>query len=135
MEFSDNVQVVGIAIFVFLVICLYGKYRCTHPEYHDPLMKKLGIFDLDGWSLSHLFFFAILGYLYPNTFVVSMGLGVGWEVFEHVVGKNRPGFLGGFGDCATTDPGVSGSWWFGRASDIVMNVVGFLIGKGISPYA
>ena len=125
---NNNYKVVLIACACFLAICLYGKYRCNNPDYHDPLMKQLGIFDLDGWSLAHIGFFALLGYLYPDTFVVAMGLGIGWELFEQVLGKNRPGALGGFGDCITTDPAVEGPWWFGRISDIVMNVLGFMLG-------
>lgn len=100
-----------------------------NPDYHDPLMNKLGVGDLDGWSIAHLLFFMVLGYMYPDTFLISMGLGVGWEAFEHFLGKQRPGYLGGFGDCITTDPALEeGPWWFGRVSDIGMNALGFLLG-------
>lgn len=129
---NNNYKVVLIAAACFLVICLYGKFRCNNPDYHDPLMNKLGVLDLDGWSLSHFGFFTLLGYLYPDTFVVSMSLGIGWEAFEHILGKNRPGILGGFGDCMTTDPGIQGSWWFGRVSDIVMNLLGFIFGAWLN---
>ena len=128
----NNYKVIIIAFICFLVICLYGKYRCDNPDYHDPLMKQLGVFDLDGWSITHFAFFALLGYLYPDTFWVAMALGVSWEVFEHFLGKNRPGILGGFGDCITTDPSVEGPWWFGRISDIIMNMAGFLFGAWLS---
>lgn len=125
---NNNYKVLIAAIICFMVIAAYGRYRCTHPEYHDPLMRKLGIFDLDGWSVTHFGFFALLGYLYPDTFLVAMSIGIGWEVFEHLAGKNRPAILGGFGDCMTTDPGIQGSWWFGRFSDIITNILGFLFG-------
>lgn len=121
-------KVLLVCFIVFLIICLYGNYRCMNPEYHDPLMRKLGVGDLDGWSIAHLIFFMVLGYMYPDTFLVAMGLGVGWEAFEHFLGKQRPGFLGGFGDCITTDPALEGPWWFGRLSDIGMNMFGFLLG-------
>ena len=125
---NNNLKIVFASMLCFLAICAYGKYRFANPDYHDPLMKPLGVFDLDGWSVAHFGFFATLGYLYPDTFFLAMGLGISWEVFEHLLGKNRPGVLGGFGDCMTTDPGVTGSWWFGRISDIIVNAIGFMIG-------
>ena len=125
---NNNYKVLLLAAVCFLVICFYGQYRCNNPDYHDPLMQKLGILDLDGWSITHFAFFALLGYLYPDTFWLSMGLGISWEAFEHILGKNRPAILGGFGDCVTTDPGIQGSWWFGRVSDILMNLIGFIFG-------
>ena len=47
---------------IYFVICAvsifaYGSYRCKHPEFKDILEKKLGIGELDGWSLSHFVFF------------------------------------------------------------------------------
>jgi len=95
-------------------------------------MNGLNIGDLDGWSVSHLLFFMMIGYLYPNQLYLAFVLGVCWELFESLYGEKRPRFLGGFGDCATTDPNVQyGPWWYGRMSDIVMNLMGLLIGASI----
>ena len=135
VQLGNNVRVAIIAFLCFLIICIYGKFRCNNPDYHDPLMRKLGVLDLDGWSITHFAFFAMIGYLYPDTFFVAMGLGIAWEVFEHLLGENRPGFLGGFGDCMTTDPQVKGhQWWFGRLSDIIMNILGFWAGASLKKW-
>lgn len=110
----------------------YGKYRCTHPSFKDPLEKMIGIGELDGWSVSHFMFFMLVGYIYPNTIIQTFIMGIIWELFEHFYGEYRPGWLGGYGDCnnMATDK-MNGNWWYGKWSDILCNLVGFIIGKGI----
>ena len=52
-----------------------------------------------------------------------------WEVFEHVVGKRRPGWMGGYGGCnLATDKKDDGNWWYGKWTDIVMNTTGLILG-------
>jgi hypothetical protein len=115
-------------------IFLYGTYRCNNKTFKDPLENKLGIPGLDGWSLSHIMFFMLMGYLYSNTFIKTMLFGISWEVFEHVYGKQRPGWLGGYGgkcNNMATDR-EDGNWWYGKWTDIVCNAFGFLVGKYIN---
>jgi hypothetical protein len=115
----------------------YGKYRCTHKSFKDPLETQLFL-GLDGWSATHFCFFFVLGYFFPNTFIFSMAVGISWELFEHYYGKERPGWLGGYGDCddLATDR-TEGNWWYGKWTDIVCNTSGFILGaslrKGASP--
>lgn len=106
----------------------YGKYRCTHKSFKDPLETQLFL-GLDGWSATHFCFFFVLGYFFPNTFIFSMAVGISWELFEHYYGKERPGWLGGYGDCddLATDR-TEGNWWYGKWTDIVCNSTGFLLG-------
>jgi len=78
------------------LIFSYGQYRCSNKNFKDPLEKKIGIPGLDGWSLSHIMFFMLMGYLFPNTFIQTMTMGILWEIFEHIYGKQRPGWLGGY---------------------------------------
>ena len=75
----------------------------------------------------------IIGYIYPQTIILSTIIGILWELFEHYYGKNRPGWLGGYGDCNNlkTDQ-INGNWWYGKQTDIVCNTTGFLIGEYIS---
>jgi len=116
-------------IFIFL----YGNYRCTHKTFKDPLEKTIGINGLDGWSLTHFFFFMTVGYLFPYTIFQTMILGILWELFEHIYGKHRPGWLGGYGGACNnmaTDK-EHGNWWYGKWSDIMCNLIGFLIGSSI----
>ncbi len=128
-----NNQSTGIFLMCLGASCsifLYGKYRCDLPEYFDVLQTKLHLWDLDGWSLVHLLFYMLQGYLYPNSFYFSMSMGILWELFEQFYGKNPPEFLRGFGHCAKTDPDDTDTklWWYGKISDLIMNGSGFLIG-------
>lgn len=120
----------GSFIIVIFLICAYGNYRCNHPEYKDILETELGIFNLDGWSLSHFTFFTYIGYYFPDTMKTSIGLGIAWELFEHYYGVNRPGWLGGYGDCNNlqSDRNKDGNWWYGKYSDIILNYLGFVSG-------
>ena len=119
-------------VFVIAIVAIgvYGNYRCKHPQYKDVLETRLGDTTLDGWSLTHFFFFGFVGYKYPHTLVLSLGLGVAWELFEHYYGKLRPGWLGGFGDCPNlqSDYNETGNWWYGKWSDVLLNTLGFLLG-------
>ncbi len=119
-------------IIPLLFIFPYGKFRCSHKTYKDPLETNL-FYGLDGWSATHFFWFMIIGYIYPETIILSTIVGILWELFEHYYGKNRPGWLGGYGDCNNlkTDQ-VNGNWWYGKWTDIVCNTIGFLIGEYIS---
>jgi hypothetical protein len=116
-------------ILPLLFIFPYGKYRCSHKSFKDPLETPL-LFGLDGWSATHFIWFMTMGFLYPKTIVLTTAIGVAWELFEHLYGKHRPGWLGGYGDCnkLATDK-EQGNWWYGKWSDIGCNTVGFLIGR------
>ena len=110
-------------ILPLLFIFPYGKYRCSHKSFKDPLETNL-FFGLDGWSTTHLCWFMVMGYIYPETIMLSTIIGILWELFEHYYGKNRPGWLGGYGDCnnLATDQ-VSGNWWYGKWTDIICNMI------------
>tara|TARA_B100001094_G_C17998911_1_gene704117 strand:+ start:138 stop:557 length:420 start_codon:yes stop_codon:yes gene_type:complete len=120
--------------FIVNILCifLYGSYRCNNPEFKDILEKEIGILDLDGWSISHLLSFTLIGYLFPhkNYILLASIFGIIWELFEHYYGKNRPGWLGGYGDCKKlqSDKTDDGNWWYGKISDIIMNSLGLMIG-------
>ena len=118
------------AILPVLFIFPYGKYRCAHKEFKDPLETPL-FWGLDGWSATHFFWFMILGFAFPGNFILATCLGITWELFEHYYGKERPGWLGGYGDCPglASDKDGDGNWWYGKWSDIVCNSFGYLIGQ------
>jgi hypothetical protein len=129
---SGQMQYLFYLLLPALFIVSYGKYRCTHKNFKDPLEKEL-VHGIDGWAVSHVFCFMTLGYFYPQSFIPSMTVGILWELFEHYYGENRPGWLGGYGDCndLATDK-KSGNWWYGKWSDILCNMSGFLVGRGMS---
>ena len=120
-------------------IFIYGNYRCQHPEFKDPLQKPL--FDeklpwLDGWAFTHFWAFLLIGLLTQNVSVflpLSFGVGIAWEIFEHVVGKERPGWMGGYGGCnLATDKNEDGNWWYGNWTDLLMNGIGMILGIAFS---
>lgn len=114
----------------FAAIMIYGKYRCNRPDYKDPLETPITK-DFDGWSVAHFLLYMYVGYCYPDSFFMSMFIGILWELFEHYYGKNRPGWLGGYGDCEMNTDKEEGNWWYGKYSDIVANMAGFLVGRQI----
>ena len=88
-----------------LVIAFYGKYRCTHIEEHKDILefdlyKNSSKYGVDGWSITHLLFNALIGYLYPKALILSMFLGGFWETFETYVGMYRPDIMDEYGFCA-----------------------------------
>ena len=114
----------------FLIILLYGNYRCNHPSFKDPLQKIISnSAGIDMWSITHLLFYMYIGYYYPDTFEQSMTIGILWEIFEFLNGKYRFKIFNNFGHCAGTDNNL---WWYGKYSDLLMNATGFLIGKKLS---
>ena len=122
-----------------LCIFIYGAYRCSHPDFTDPFERPL--FDsvpwLDGWTFTHflLFFLVGRGIVIVNKKSV-FGLlsaafigGILWEVFEHVAGEQRPGWMGGYGDCQMSTDKEDGKWWYGKWTDVVANGSGLLLGS------
>ncbi len=108
----------------------YGKFRCNHPNYKDPLETRITE-DFDGWSLTHFFLFMYVGHIRPDTFFFATLIGILWELFEHYYGEKRPGWLGGYGDCEMRTDRQNDNWWYGKYSDIVANSLGFFIGSQI----
>ena len=115
-----------------LLITLYGYYRCKNIETHKDVLsfelfnnssKKYG---LDGWSISHLLFYMLLGYLFPNKIILTLSLGIIWELFETYIGIYKPYIFQEFGFCSTD---ISNVWWYGKFSDIIVNFIGFIIGQ------
>jgi len=125
----------ALSLICYFVVCavlifMYGNYRCDNPDFKDPLQTKLGIWDLDGWSLSHLLFYMFIGYHFKGKYLIAAFLlGVLWELFEHYYGEERPGWLGGYGDCDMQTDRLDGSWWYGKWSDIVINLIGLVLGS------
>ena len=113
---------------VFIGILLYGRYRCTHKSFKDPLQKHIiKSTDIDLWSISHVIFYIYIGFHYPDTFHLSMTIGALWELLEFVNGKYFIKFFKNYGNCDKKH-----IWWYGKYSDLIMNAAGFLIGKQLA---
>jgi hypothetical protein len=74
----------------------------------------------------------ILGYNFPNTFILSIIIGILWELCEYTLGKNRIPLLE---ECYNLSSDIQdGNWWYAKWSDVLLNILGFLIGKAIHKY-
>jgi len=98
-------------------------------DFFDPLSTKLGIWDLDGWSVAHLVLFFVVGRAYPAELPLLFAYGAAWEIIEHLLGKSRPSWLGGWANCEENkNAEYNTGWWFGRISDLVVNGIGMVLG-------
>lgn len=132
-NYADIYEIFGLMMVSISLIFSYGKLRSLFPNYKDPLMIKLNIYDLDLWSFLHLAWYTFLGYTYPAYDIEIFLMGVTWEGIEHGMGKYRPSWMGGFVDCPDNiNVLYNKNWWYGRKSDIVMNLLGFYCGKLIT---
>ena len=117
-----------------IIIFLYSRFRCLNlKNYKDPLKKSFyKKYKLDGWSSTHLIFYLLIGYLYPNTFLLTFIFGVIWELFETYIQIYEPTLFKNWGFCETSDGKLKKKWWYGKKSDIFVNTFGFLLGKYLS---
>lgn len=130
---NDYVGILLLSGSCIALIVMYGTYRCKNSSFTDPLTFAFlpPPFDkyFDGWGLSHLGFFLLLGFLFPAKLLFSFGLGVAWELVEYSM-KGRPFYLTRCNYVVKTHSGEG--WWYGRWQDIVMNGLGLLIGSKVS---
>lgn len=139
-----------LCLFLFLIassVIIYSQIRCAYPDFKDPLGIHSELY-IDGWLLSHFITFGIVGYVFPTHFYLAMILGVLWEIFEYLLGKNTPTFL----KCKiqnknkpkyqylfkTNDSNIqtkNDAWWYARHEDIIVDFLGFVTGYFIKTYS
>jgi len=143
MPFTRTVGGVALPCAAVLVVCVllivaYGHLlRATGfrdilatPLYSHPICP-----DLDGWSVTHLLFFGLLGLLYPGHHLAFFGAGVAWEVVETALGQNRFEVSGrrvqliGEQDASGVSTGKDDSYWYGKSSDIIVNAGAYSLGS------
>jgi hypothetical protein len=127
-------------IVAVLAIVLYGHLlRITKSR--DPLAARLFhhpvLQDVDGWSVSHLLFFGLLGVMFPDRHLQFLLVGIGWEVVETALGQNRFEVSGRrvqlIGEQAADGraTGAADAYWYGKESDIVMDAIGYAVGSAL----
>jgi len=121
-----------------LVVFAYGKYRCDYITKHKDILEfslfpNSNKYGIDGWSITHFSLFLLVGYFYSKTFILSMTLGLLWELFETYVGIYKPKLIRGLGFCQLSSNRYK-IWWYGKWSDPVFNLLGFLTGAYINKY-
>lgn len=121
----------------------YGMYIRTHKE---PDLLAANLIDLealglgagqgiDGWSLSHVLFFWVLGMLDPGRPGTYFALGALWEGAETLLGQvpidlgtGRIMLLGPAGDGNVRSRDEK-QYWYGRWSDLILNSAGYALGS------
>lgn len=132
MKYKEELLFIIYFIICIVTILLYGQYKCNNPYFKDPLRNSLGLWDLNGWSLTHLLFYTLIGYTFKSNYLVyAFLLGCLWELFEYYYGEKRPGWLDGYGDCNMKTNKLDGRWWYGKWSDILINTLGLFLGAYI----
>jgi hypothetical protein len=81
----------------------------------------------DGWAISHVLFYALLGYLYPDRWMYLFVTGVLWEIIESRF-EDKPFYLS---SCKGRE---KEKWWYGRYEDIISNTIGMMIGICLRKY-
>jgi|694.fasta_scaffold40111_10 hypothetical protein len=136
-----KVHVGAILIVCIVLIFIYGYIlRTTKTKdvlakewYNDPVFANI-----DGWSFTHFFFFMLLGYIYPGHYKEAILAGVGWEIFESTLGQNQIKISGkrvqmvGSQSDGVYD-GNDNKYWYGKGSDIIMDVLGYVAGDMLAP--
>jgi hypothetical protein len=127
--FNTKVDVLYILWFAFIMflVFFYSYLYCQFKIINFMNFKLTN--RIDGWTISHFIAFAVAGFFFPNTLVLSMILGILWEIFEWTAGRLKPSLLKPFGECHSNEPNKV--WWYGKYQDIVTDFAGFIVGKYI----
>lgn len=136
-----KIPCVAVYIVCVLAIIVYGYFiRRTKTRdvlakriYHHPICQ-----DIDGWSVSHFMFFGLLGVLFPGHHLQFFMTGVFWEIIESALGQNNFEVSGrrlqlvGDQDADGNTTGKDDAFWYGKESDIVMDVAGYCLGSALA---
>lgn len=136
-----KVPCVALYIVVVLFIIAYG-YFIRRTGTRDVLEKKIidrkGFEGCDGWGLTHLIFFAVLGVLYPGHYVQALAVSFGWEAVEDFLGTHKIEVSGkrlqliGDTDADGKPTGNTDGYWYGRLSDVALNMSGYVLGSAFA---
>ena len=119
-----------IYIYVVAMMAFFGDDgQMKADKLNVVLIKDSPIGPIGGWPISHFIAFFIAGLLFPDCFLLAMGLGVLWEVYETVCGNL---FYGDRPVCEDGSELYTGKWMQGRVEDIVFDFLGFVFGMMIS---
>lgn len=97
----------GISVLFTLWFFLYAK-KCPCTNTPDDCSRK----EFYGFQYGHLFFFTVVGFLYPKQFKLWFSIGVLWELFEYWLSSN-PELIRSFGGCLASHKDKDrGPLWF-----------------------
>jgi len=98
---------------------------------------------IDWWSVTHIAFFSMLGFLFPDYLLELFVLGIFWEVVEDALspttGKGlvncerdyNNGFMNAFKTLWCKHTACEKDYWYGKWDDVFSNTLGLLFGHFI----
>ena len=125
-----------LVLITWSLVFIYGKLKCMYPNYKDILSIQITKY-FDGWLFIHFIIYTLTGIFFPESFYLSMIIGIIWELIEMWIGNTKPEILKGIGDCDKNNKfsnlslsnGKKGYWWYGQIQDIYADFLGFMFGK------
>lgn len=121
--------IVALVIFAHFIIMKLSGENLSETDF----MNK-GVFVIEGktwswWPISHFILYFILGFFFPQCFLLLMVISIGFEIFETTMGNITRGLQEA---PSQANPDVEyQDWWAGSFRDVVVNFLGFIVGAGI----
>lgn len=139
--YGINVSVALLIVVCIFLICVYGLFlRSTKSKdiLANDIFDTALIRNINGWSVTHFAFFFLLGILYPRHHLAALSAGIVWEYIEQTLGTNvikigrtRIQLVGDQQNGIST--GNDDAYWYGKTSDIIVNILGYCIGDLFAP--
>jgi len=129
-------------IVVVIAIFAYGFYVRSSGR-PDVLEKSMtaspSVQNLDGWAMTHFFFWMFLGFWYPGKYLQAMGFSLAWEGIEDLLGRtnvtmggSRLQLVGETVD-GEVDENTGKQYWYGRyTTDTAYNLMGYILGSTLA---
>lgn len=88
----NNITIVNRLLIIY-VICLilwmfynfFIRQRYEDPLNDDPLSSFKYSIDIDGWNISHLVLYFIIGLFIPNAHIYIIIISILWEIVEYIL--------------------------------------------------
>lgn len=141
MSYTTN-GLTCLIVFGFVVYYAFRGYTCPCPPLNNRNTSiPCSRYEIYGWQINHIVFYAVIGALFPDDFWWWQGLGVLWELVEFIP-YVYPSVLAYVGGCVDSRPPRQVHWldrsvglpsphdhfWHVKLTDVVLNVVGFGVG-------
>ena len=125
-----------------IILFIYSRMCCPCPPNNTNIHNEL---EWHGWSLSHVFLYAGAGFLFPiYMFWEAQLIGILFEILQYIfmLPYWRDTVLHYIGGCYMgnsnvhwldhiTGPHSHYHWWHTKITDVICNVIGWLVGLAI----
>lgn len=117
-----------IAIFYFIYTYKFSKMDIIEEDPFNKVWFEIGPIKVGFWPFSHFVLYTILGFLFPQCWLIIMILGIIWEGIEVLAGclfekEKQKGFSTSL---------YQGKWWQANLYDPLFNAMGFIVGAGLA---